>query len=142
MKIKIIYPVVKLRVIYLGMHDDDTYSYDYDEQLPDNPKVLSFIIAPMSNKSQLHFWFQVADDFCPTGIELPGLGVLSHCVPIDTCPSLLDDSYAPINQILPCGFDTGKKIMKICCPPELVVERKVICPNKTKKKLFFREAFI
>ena len=63
---------------------------------------------------------QVADDHCPPGIDLPGLGTLSECVTMDACPAILDNSNAPLNQTLPCGFDTERRIMKICCPPALV----------------------
>ena len=63
---------------------------------------------------------QVADDHCPPGIDLPGLGTLSECVTLDACPAILDNSNAPLNQTLPCGFDTERKKMKICCPQDLV----------------------
>jgi len=75
-------------------------SYDDDIQVPEIPKV--------------------GDDVCPPGIDLPGLGTLSECVTLDSCPAILDNSNAPLNQTLPCGFDTERKIMKICCPPALV----------------------
>ena len=83
-------------------YEDYGPSYDTDIQVPVIPKI--------------------ADDFCPSGIELPGLGSLTDCVALDSCPAILDNSNAPLNQTLPCGFDQERKIMKICCPSDLVKE--------------------
>jgi len=87
---------------YENSYDEYGPSYDTDIQVPVIPKI--------------------ADDFCPPGIDLPGLGSLTDCVALDSCPAILDNSNAPHNQTLPCGFDAERNIMKICCPSDLVKE--------------------
>ena len=72
--------------------------------------------------------FQIADDYCPTGvnqIDLAGFGVLSKCVAINQCSELLDNRNAPLNQTLPCGFDQEQNLVKICCPSAYVTETQV-----------------
>ena len=66
--------------------------------------------------------FQMGDDSCaqaPSIGELPGLGLLTECVGLDSCPGVLDNPRAPENQTLICGFDEQKSLLKICCPKNL-----------------------
>ena len=66
--------------------------------------------------------FQMGDNSCAQGPaigELPGLGLLTECVSLDSCPSVLDNPRAPENQTLICGFDEQKSLLKICCPKNL-----------------------
>ena len=50
-----------------------------------------------------------------------GPGVLSECVTIHRCPSLLENATAPSTlAVLPCGFDEEQNVVKICCPEEQV----------------------
>ena len=53
---------------------------------------------------------------------LPGLGNLTECVPLNRCGAVLDNSNAPNNQTVPCGFDEEAEILMICCPAELIEE--------------------
>lgn len=69
--------------------------------------------------------FQIADDFCPPGFDLPGFGLLSQCVAINQCSELLNNANAPLNQTLPCGFDKKQSMMKICCPTAYVTQPQV-----------------
>jgi len=48
-------------------------------------------------------------------IILPGIELLSKCVPLNQCIQLLDNDYAPQNQIYPCGFDEDSELLMICC---------------------------
>jgi len=52
--------------------------------------------------------------------NVPGFGNLTSCVPINRCGKILDDSYAPQKQVLPCGFDEESSLLMICCPEDLV----------------------
>ena len=88
----------------------------------------------------MHYLFQIADDYRgETPINLPGLGPLSQCVAINKCSKLLDNSTAPEQQILPCGFDQKQKLMKICCPPAYVTETEVesLIENKSEAISFY-----
>ena len=51
--------------------------------------------------------------------------MLSECVTIDSCPSLLDNPTAPAATVIPCGFDEQQNSVKICCPEVDVTEPKV-----------------
>ena len=66
----------------------------------------------------------MSDKFC-SGTKLPGFGVLSQCVPIASCPKILENSYAPTNQTEICGFDTDVNQLMICCPEDMVETPKV-----------------
>merc|ERR1712198_782887 len=79
--------------------EDPDYEYDYIPAPEESPKV--------------------ADGFCP-GFEIPIFGALTECVTINSCPQLLENSNAPNNQTLPCGFDETNNLLKICCPKDFV----------------------
>ena len=55
-----------------------------------------------------------------------GPGVLSECVTIDSCPSLLNNPTAPATTVIPCGFDEQQSVVKICCPEDQVTEPRVL----------------
>ena len=48
-----------------------------------------------------------------TGLELPGVGVLSECVSVSRCPGVLDDPVAPFTRTISCGFDNTDKQVRI-----------------------------
>ena len=58
-------------------------------------------------------------------VSIPGLGNFTECVPLNRCHKILDNSNAPNNQTLPCGFDLETETMMICCPAELVEDPRV-----------------
>eukprot|EP00092_Neocalanus_flemingeri_P019183 GFUD01020782.1.p1 GENE.GFUD01020782.1~~GFUD01020782.1.p1 ORF type:complete len:726 (+),score=150.54 GFUD01020782.1:33-2210(+) len=54
--------------------------------------------------------------------NLPGIGELSQCVPLNQCGKILDNAFAPQTQVQPCGFDESEEVMMICCPDDYVTE--------------------
>ena len=98
-------------------------SYDAGPPIaqPEVPKV-RFMFPVSYTNDEL---FQIADDFCPPGFDLPGFGLLSQCVAINQCSELLNNANAPLNQTLPCGFDKKQSMMKICCPTAYVTQPQV-----------------
>ena len=58
--------------------------------------------------------------------------MISECVSLDQCQGVLDNDHAPSNQTLACGFDEDKKVMKICCPQQLVRTDGPVVLRKTR----------
>ena len=58
--------------------------------------------------------------------------ILSECVSINRCPSLLQFPNAPLSTMVPCGFDEEEASLLICCPEKLVTE-----PQNTNQELRF-----
>ena len=48
------------------------------------------------------------------------------CVTMDRCSKLVDQEEAPETHIIPCGFDTKKNQIMICCLDELVEQESTI----------------
>ena len=55
-----------------------------------------------------------------TFFHSPDFGVMSECVPLNRCPTILNNPQAPIMETFPCGFDENSRLLMICCPPGLV----------------------
>ena len=47
-------------------------------------------------------------------------GSMSECVPLNRCPTILNNPQAPIMETFPCGFDENSQLLMICCPTDLV----------------------
>ena len=57
-----------------------------------------------------------------TFANIPGIGNLTECVPLNRCPTVLDNPLAPSNQTITCGFDSDSQLLMICCPEDLVTD--------------------
>ena len=48
-----------------------------------------------------------------TTVALPGYGNLSQCVPLGSCPGILDRPDAPVWSALPCGYDVANSQLMV-----------------------------
>ena len=53
-------------------------------------------------------------------VDIPGQGKLSKCTPVSRCKDLLDYEDAPLTRVIPCGFDTLRNQVMVCCPEESI----------------------
>ena len=58
--------------------------------------------------------------------NIPGINATATCVGIDRCPGVVDNPQAPTTHIVACGFDDTDNMMMVCCPDEMVEEKKTV----------------
>jgi len=100
------------------------YEYDNDDiPIVTDPSILIQEIPKMAdNQCQLNGQFT----------NLPDIGELSQCVPLNQCGKILGSDNAPQTSAQPCGFDEKNSMMMICCPKDYVTSSPVKSEQKPR----------
>jgi len=104
----------------------DPFCPIYQDQYPEEPYIppVSFQNLKVADANCAYLFGGYFNLTANNVVGVKGPGVLSECVTIDSCPSLLDIPRAPAETVIPCGFDEQQNSVKICCPEVDVTEPK------------------